>query len=139
MDTAYAVRRRCACDRVAVPCVRSVNGELIAKHVVNPRVTCLALTQGPEWCDSNVVVSGHADGAIKFWSVVAQSVAELAKTELETAREEAVAAAAAGPSASTGAITRPSCPRRRPGRCPMWGGGRAVRTCVHAAPFMDLL
>ena len=33
-------------------------------------ICCLALTEGPEWLDTNLVVSGHKDGSVRLWSVV---------------------------------------------------------------------
>ena len=54
--------------------VWSVNGRLLASRVVarkgDNEVLCLATSLGRVWDESNVVVTGHTDGVIGFWSVV---------------------------------------------------------------------
>ena len=60
--------------------VWSVNGGLVAQraNIFDARgggggdaaVCCLGLTEGPEWLDTNLVVTGHTDGSVRMWSVV---------------------------------------------------------------------
>ena len=60
--------------------VWSINGRPIAARraaltgargeVVESEVVSLALSEGPEWLDTNVVVTGTLDGSIQMWSVV---------------------------------------------------------------------
>jgi hypothetical protein len=61
--------------------VWSVNGSLVAQRTNlfdaragggggDAAICCLALTEGPEWLDTNLVVSGHEDGSVRLWSVV---------------------------------------------------------------------
>jgi WD40 repeat protein len=51
--------------------VFSVNGDfLLAKSLSSQSpISSLVVSYGPEWCDQNVIVSGHRDGTIKLWSV----------------------------------------------------------------------
>lgn len=58
----------------------SVNGRLIAQRASlcdtrgggggDAATCCLGVTEGPEWFDTNLVVSGHKDGSVRLWSVV---------------------------------------------------------------------
>ena len=60
--------------------VWTVNGSLVAQRVNlcdargggggDAAICCLAVTEGPEWLDTNLVVSGHTDGSVRLWSVV---------------------------------------------------------------------
>ncbi|KNC56444.1 WD repeat and FYVE domain-containing protein 3 [Thecamonas trahens ATCC 50062] len=53
--------------------VWSINGELLVRADIGLRASeallSVALSMGPVWRSDNVVVTGHADGCINFWSV----------------------------------------------------------------------
>lgn len=31
-------------------------------------ITCISISRGPDWLDSNVIMTGHKDGSIRVWS-----------------------------------------------------------------------
>ena len=49
--------------------VFDVNGHLLAGKDVGGRILCLAVAEGPEWSEANVIITGTADGAMAFWSM----------------------------------------------------------------------
>jgi WD40 repeat protein len=52
--------------------IYTINGDLLVQKVVSPRacdaIRSVALSYAPEWVEQNVVVTGHRDGSIRFWS-----------------------------------------------------------------------
>jgi hypothetical protein len=52
--------------------VWSTNGALLATKKIaseSDAITCLTLSRGPDWMDTNVIATGHKDGSLKLWSV----------------------------------------------------------------------
>ena len=54
--------------------VWTMNGELLVRSNIGLRASeallSVDISLGPVWSEENVIVSGHADGSIRFWSVV---------------------------------------------------------------------
>ena len=53
----------------------TINGTLLAltpkslEGRVLPDITAIAYSHGPEWDEDNVIVTGHTDGVLRFWSL----------------------------------------------------------------------
>eukprot|EP00762_Andalucia_godoyi_P001680 ANDGO_07160.mRNA.1 Protein SPIRRIG len=60
----------CAGTRIHV---YTVNGDVVVEKTISERpkdsIRSLAITYAPEWVENNVIITGHRDGSIRFWSI----------------------------------------------------------------------
>lgn len=51
-------------------------------------IVSVALSEGPEWLDTNVIVAGTADGSIRMWSLVPKPVDDSGTTAFDATSTE---------------------------------------------------
>ena len=54
----------------------NINGDLLATKKIAMEadaITCLAISKGPDWLDTNIIATGHKDSNISIWSCLESS------------------------------------------------------------------
>merc|ERR1712216_572865 len=65
--------------------VWTVNGSLAAEKLVGEStsdlITAVCISDGPDWADNKVIVTGHKDGSLRFWGMALVGETEIRRED----------------------------------------------------------